>query len=79
MQQSRKILFSVINPFHLKTIQYTNNAIKRVYEKDKKAMKRKVIAFALVIAAFVSVSSGCYVGYGYGYRYHHYHRWHDRY
>ncbi|HZY39401.1 MAG TPA: hypothetical protein VFE53_22250 [Mucilaginibacter sp.] len=43
-------------------------------------MKRKVIAFALIIAAFVTVTSGCYVEGGYGYRYHHYHHWdHDRY
>jgi hypothetical protein len=40
-----------------------------------KIMKRKVIAFALVIAAFVSVTSGCYVEGRYGYRYHHYHHW----
>jgi len=41
-------------------------------------MKRKFVAFALIIAAFVSVTSGCYVGYGYGGqgRYHH-HRDHD--
>jgi len=38
-------------------------------------MKRKVIALALVIAAFVSVSSGCYVEGGYGYHYHHHHHW----
>ncbi|MDB5010016.1 MAG: hypothetical protein JWQ06_805 [Mucilaginibacter sp.] len=34
-------------------------------------MKRKFFAFALLIAAFVSVTSGCYVGYGYPHRYHH--------
>jgi len=41
-------------------------------------MKRKFVAFALIIAAFVSVTSGCYVGYGYDGqgRYHH-HRDHD--
>jgi hypothetical protein len=36
-------------------------------------MKRKVIAFALVIAAFTAVSSGCVVGYGYP-PHHHYYR-----
>jgi hypothetical protein len=36
-----------------------------------KAMKRNFFAFALIIAAFVSVTSGCYVGY-YGHP-HHYH------
>jgi hypothetical protein len=41
-------------------------------------MKRKFFAFALIIAAFVSITSGCYVEGG-GYGYHHpYHRWHDR-
>jgi len=39
-------------------------------------MKKKVVAFALIIAAFVSVTSGCYVGYGYGGGYHHYHHYH---
>jgi hypothetical protein len=33
-------------------------------------MKTKNIAFALIIAAFVSVTSGCYVGYGYGHPHH---------
>ena len=36
-------------------------------------MKKKFVAFALIIAAFVSVTSGCYVGYDYPHRYHHYH------
>ncbi|HEY8780278.1 MAG TPA: hypothetical protein VIM16_01580 [Mucilaginibacter sp.] len=34
-------------------------------------MKKRFFAFALIIAAFVSVTSGCYVGYGYEHRYHH--------
>ncbi|BAU52837.1 hypothetical protein [Mucilaginibacter gotjawali] len=38
-------------------------------------MKKRFFAFALIIAAFVSVTSGCYVEGGGGYRYHHYHRW----
>ena len=39
-----------------------------------RGMKKKFFAFALIIAAFVSVTSGCYVGYDYPHRYHH----HDR-
>lgn len=42
------------------------------------AMKKRNFAFALIIAAFVSISSGCYVGYGYGHRYHHDRDYHDR-
>ncbi|WP_309332427.1 hypothetical protein [Mucilaginibacter sp.] len=42
-------------------------------------MKKRFFAFALIIAAFVSVTSGCYVEGGGGYRYHHEHHWeHDR-
>jgi len=38
-------------------------------------MKKRFIGLALIIAAFVSVTSGCYVGVGYHpYRYH----YHDR-
>ena len=37
-------------------------------------MKRKFFAFALIIAAFVSVTSGCYAGYGYGDGYGHRYR-----
>jgi hypothetical protein len=40
-----------------------------------KDMKKKSVVFALIIAAFVSVTSGCYVEGGYGYRYHHYHHY----
>jgi len=36
-------------------------------------MKKKSIVFALIIAAFVSVTSGCYVGYGYPRHHHYYH------
>lgn len=39
-------------------------------------MKTRTVAFALIIAAFVSLTSGCYVGYGYHHGYHHDH---DRY
>ncbi|HWZ16771.1 MAG TPA: hypothetical protein VNW95_16150 [Mucilaginibacter sp.] len=43
-------------------------------------MKKRSILFAFIIAAFVSVTSGCYVGYGYEqpYRERHY-RHYDRY
>lgn len=34
-------------------------------------MKKRIIGIAFVIAAFISVTSGCYVGYGY--RHHHHH------
>jgi hypothetical protein len=44
----------------------------RGFKLRLKIMKRKTIGFALIIAAFVSVTSGCYVGYGYPHRYHHY-------
>ncbi|WP_255485145.1 hypothetical protein HDF18_23170 [Mucilaginibacter sp. X5P1] len=37
-------------------------------------MKRRFFGYALIIAAFVSVTSGCYVGYGYGHP-HHYHNY----
>ncbi|WP_428329904.1 hypothetical protein [Mucilaginibacter sp.] len=37
-------------------------------------MKKKFVGFALIIAAFVSITSGCYVEGG---GYHHYH--HDHY
>ena len=40
-------------------------------------MKRKFFAFALIIAAFVSVTSGCYAGYGYGSGYGYGHRYRD--
>jgi hypothetical protein len=39
-----------------------------------KAMKKKIVAFAFIIAAFMSVTSGCYVGYGYGHHRHGYDR-----
>jgi hypothetical protein len=38
-----------------------------------KAMKRKIIGFALVIAAFVSITSGCFVrggGHAHDYTHH---------
>lgn len=35
-------------------------------------MKRKYFAFALIIAAMISVTSGCYVGYGYPHHHHYY-------
>ncbi|MDF2434153.1 MAG: hypothetical protein JWP44_3784 [Mucilaginibacter sp.] len=34
-------------------------------------MKKRIIGLALIIASFVSITSGCYVGYGY-------HRHYDR-
>jgi hypothetical protein len=34
-------------------------------------MKKNFFAFVLIIAAFVVVASGCYVGHGYQYNYHH--------
>lgn len=39
-------------------------------------MKRKYVAFALIIAAFVSVTSGCYVEYEHPHYYHRYHEYH---
>ncbi|WP_159440721.1 hypothetical protein [Mucilaginibacter sp. OK098] len=39
-----------------------------------KAMKKKFVAFALLISAIVSVTSGCYVEGGYGGHHHHYYR-----
>ncbi|MGZ3753962.1 MAG: hypothetical protein ACXVAY_20985 [Mucilaginibacter sp.] len=36
-------------------------------------MKTRYVAFTLIIAAFVSLTSGCYVGYGYHHGYHHDH------
>ncbi|MFI5137518.1 MAG: hypothetical protein ACHQIM_06800 [Sphingobacteriales bacterium] len=41
-------------------------------------MKKRFFAFALIIAAFVSVTSGCYVGYGYEHHHHNHDRDHDR-
>ncbi|ASU36212.1 hypothetical protein [Mucilaginibacter xinganensis] len=38
-------------------------------------MKKRFVAFALLVSAIVSVTSGCYVEGGYGghpHRYHHY-------
>jgi hypothetical protein len=43
-----------------------------------RGMKKKFVAFALIITAFVSVTSGCYVGYDYPHRYHHDRDHHDR-
>jgi hypothetical protein len=40
-----------------------------------KAMKKKIIGFALVIAAFVSITSGCVARVGYDH--HHDHEIHD--
>ncbi|WP_299584212.1 hypothetical protein [Mucilaginibacter sp.] len=40
-------------------------------------MKKKFVAFALLVSAIVSVTYGCYVEGRYGghsHRYHHYHR-----
>jgi hypothetical protein len=37
-------------------------------------MKKKFIGFALIIAAFVSVTSGCFVNHGYRHD-HHYHEY----
>ncbi|MDB4901709.1 MAG: hypothetical protein JWQ63_990 [Mucilaginibacter sp.] len=36
-------------------------------------MKRKFVVFALIISAFVSVTSGCIVREGYDHPYHHDH------
>jgi len=35
-------------------------------------MKKKFVGFAFIIAALVSVTSGCYVGYGHPYHHHYY-------
>jgi hypothetical protein len=37
-------------------------------------MKKKFVVFAFAIVAFVSVTSGCYVGYGYPHYHHRYYR-----
>ena len=37
-------------------------------------MKKRFVAFALLIAGFVSVTSGCIVRDGYGHPHHHYYR-----
>ncbi|HEY8927627.1 MAG TPA: hypothetical protein VIM55_00450 [Mucilaginibacter sp.] len=38
-------------------------------------MKRKFVAFALLLSAIVTLGSGCYVQGGYGGHYHHYHHY----
>jgi hypothetical protein len=34
-------------------------------------MKKKIVGFALIIAAFMSVTTGCFVRGGYGHHHHH--------
>ena len=49
------------------------NIASKVFDIKNTIMKKKHFAIALILAAFVSVTSGCYVGYGYGHpHYHHY-------
>ncbi|MDB4902191.1 MAG: hypothetical protein JWQ63_1472 [Mucilaginibacter sp.] len=40
-------------------------------------MKKKIIGLAFIIVSFVSITSGCYVGYGYHHHYYHDHYDHD--
>ncbi|MDB5131938.1 MAG: hypothetical protein JWR02_1687 [Mucilaginibacter sp.] len=41
-------------------------------------MKKRSVLFAFIIAVFVSVTSGCYVGYGYEHPNRHHYRQDDR-
>ena len=46
----------------------------RMLKLKIKVMKKKIVGFALIIAAFMSITSGCVVREGYGHPYHHYYR-----
>ena len=58
----------------------TEEVICEIPEDDEESLKKKFVAFALVICAIVSVTSGCVVREGYGgHRYHNHDRgghWH---
>jgi len=44
----------------------------RVLKLKTTVMKKKIVGFALIIAAFMSVTTGCIVRDGYGHHHHYY-------
>ena len=68
-----RLILLVLNPSNIQTPAVWVMTLKFTI------MKKRFVAFALLIGAIVSVTSGCYVedGYGYHHEYHHHH-YHDR-